>query len=234
MATTGDCCDTINGREASTSSLEGGMMSGKRALGAAPSARIQYLAKHKRDFSAREEHRRKEEEENIFRKTKYPSSKTFQYENIVRLSTPKTRTSCPQEAGPLHTPQCERDCPVWHMNPRVKTAAITPRLLQLSKAKSAHPDFQSNRESALSTVSSASRAARTPQRLVQLSLPRLKESNICCQLGRPEEPIWTVSGAAKKATASVRVEMLAAPKRLSEDYAPPREPEWSCKNARST
>ncbi|XP_061582471.1 sperm microtubule associated protein 2-like [Cololabis saira] len=88
--------------------------------------------------------------------------------------------------------------------------------------------------SASSSVSSASRAARVSQRLVRLSLPRLKESNICCQLGRPEEPVWTVSGTAKKATASVRVEMLAAPRRLSEDYVPPREAEWSRRDARST
>ncbi|XP_071313213.1 sperm microtubule associated protein 2-like isoform X2 [Trachinotus anak] len=204
------------------------------ALGASPSARIQYLAKHKRDFSAREDHRRKEEEASFFRKTQRPSSKTSQYENIVRLSTPKTRSHSSQEAGPPHTPQCENNCPIWHIDPRVRTAVITPRLLQLSQPKVNHLDLQSNRESAASIVSLASRRVRLSQRLVRLSLPRLKQSNICCELGRPEESIWTVSGAARRATASARVEMLATPKQLPEDYVPPREPDWIRRTAIST
>ncbi|XP_004571189.2 sperm microtubule associated protein 2 like isoform X1 [Maylandia zebra] len=205
------------------------------ALGAAPSARIQYLSRHKRDFSAREDHRRKEEEAtaSLFRKTQRPSSKTSQYENTLRLSTPRTRTRSSQDAGPPHTPQCEKNCPVWHTDPRVKSAVITPRLLQLSKPKLAHPDFQRSRESVASIVSLSSRKARISQRLVQLSLPRLKESNICCTLGRPEESIWTVSRAARRATASARIEMLAEPKQLSKDYIPPRDPEWSRKNVQS-
>ncbi|XP_044060804.1 testicular haploid expressed gene protein-like isoform X1 [Siniperca chuatsi] len=204
------------------------------ALGAVPSARIQYLARHKRDFSAREDHRRKEEEASFFRKTQHPSSRASQYEHIVRLSTPKTRSCSSQEAGPPHTPQCENTCPVWHVDPKVKTAVITLRLLQLSNPKLNHPDFQSNRESVASIVSFASKTARISQRLVQLSLPRLKESNICCELGRPEESIWTVSRAARRATVSARVEMLAKPKQLSKDYIPPREPVWSRKKVLPT
>ncbi|XP_076595717.1 sperm microtubule associated protein 2 like isoform X2 [Chaetodon auriga] len=203
------------------------------ALGAVPSARIQHLARHKRDFSAREDPRRKEEEEeaSFFRKTQRPS---FQYEHIVRLSTPKTRRRSSQEVGPPHTPQCDTNCPIWHVDAKAKAAAITLRLLQLSRPKREHPDFQSSRESVTSIVSSASKTARASQRLVQLSLPKLKESNICWQLGRPEEPIWTVSKAARGATASARVEMLATPKQLSKDYVPPREPEWSRRSLSST
>ncbi|XP_047442000.1 testicular haploid expressed gene protein-like [Mugil cephalus] len=204
------------------------------ALGAAPSARIQYLARHKRDFSAREDHRRKEEEASFFRKTQRPSSKASQYETIVRLSTPKTRKRSSQEDGRPHTSLCDNNCPVWHLDPRLKTVVITPRLLQLSNPKPTHPDFQGDRGSAASTVSSASRAARISQRLVQLSLPKLKESNICYELGRPEESIWTVSRAARRTSASLRVEMLAAPKQLSEDYVPPREPEWNRKTVERT
>lgn len=36
-----------------------------------------------------------------------------------------------------------------------------------------------------------------------------------------------VSGAARRATASPLVERLAAPKQLSKDYIPPRDPVWS-------
>ncbi|XP_028272541.1 testicular haploid expressed gene protein-like [Parambassis ranga] len=209
------------------------------ALGAAPSTRIQHLARHKRDFSAREDPRRKEEEEeeeevNFFRKTQRPSSKASQYDNSVRLSTPKTRGRGSQDAGPPHTTQCETSCPVWHLDPRLKTAVITPRLLQLCNPKLTHPDFHPDRQSVASIISLASRTARISQRLVQLSLPRLKESNICWKLGRPEESIWTVSRAARKATASRRIEFLAEPKQLSRDYIPPREPEWSRKDLQST
>ncbi|XP_027141366.1 testicular haploid expressed gene protein-like [Larimichthys crocea] len=208
------------------------------ALGAVPSPRIQYLSRHKRDFSAWEDHRRKEEEEeeeaSFFRKTQRPCSRTSQYEHIVRLSTPRTRSRGSQEVGPPHTPQCENNCPVWHVDPKMKTSVISLRLLQLSKPKLNHPDFQSNRQSVASVVSFASTTAQISQRLVQLSLPRLKQSNICCELGRPEESIWTVPRAARKATASTRVERLATPKQLSKDYIAPREPTWSRKNVLSS
>ncbi|CAK6965356.1 testicular haploid expressed gene protein-like isoform X2 [Scomber scombrus] len=204
------------------------------ALRAVPSARIQYLARHKRDFSAREDHRRKEQEEeeegSFFRKTQRPSSKASQYKHIVRLSTPKTSNHSSQEAGPPHMPQCENNCPIWHVDPRVKTAVITPRLLQLSNPKMNHPDFQSNRESAASIVHFATRTTQISQRLSQLSLPRLKESNVCSELGRPEESIWSVSRAARRTTASDRIEVLATPKQLPKDYIPPREPEWNRRN----
>ncbi|KAK2848791.1 hypothetical protein Q5P01_008625 [Channa striata] len=163
------------------------------ALGPVPSARIQYLAKHKRDFSAWEDGRR-----------------------------------------PPHTSQCDGNCPIWHVDPRVKTAVITPRLLQLSKPRLKHPDFQGDREIVASVISFASRGTPVSQRLVQLSLPRMKESNICCGFGRPEQSIWTVSRAARRATASARLDMLATPKQLSADYVPPREPEWTRTKTLST
>lgn len=46
-------------------------------------------------------------------------------------------------------------------------------------------------------------------------------------------PLNKVSRAARRATVSARVEMLATPKKLSEDYIPPREPAWSPKNVQS-
>ncbi|XP_015224621.1 PREDICTED: testicular haploid expressed gene protein-like isoform X3 [Cyprinodon variegatus] len=126
------------------------------ALRATPSSRIQYLAQHKRDFSAREDPRR-----------------------------------------PLHTPQCENNCPIWHVDPRMRNVVITARLLQLSQPKQTHKDYSSNRESAASVVSFASRAAQISQRVAQLSLPKLKQSNICYQLGHLEDTIWTVTSSKK-------------------------------------
>nr|XP_054595341.1 testicular haploid expressed gene protein-like [Nothobranchius furzeri] len=201
------------------------------ALRTTPSARIQYLSRHKRDISAREDHWRKGEEVSFFRKTLHPSSETSQYKNTLRLSTPKTRSRFLQEAGSLHTPHCDNNCPIWHIDPRVKSAVITPRLLQLSEPKQNHPDYQNNRECAASIISSASRTARISQRLVQLSLPKLRESNVCHQLGRLEEPIWTVSRAAKRAKGTARTEILAAPKQLHKDYIPPGKAEWSRKKS---
>ncbi|XP_037636842.1 uncharacterized protein LOC119494785 isoform X1 [Sebastes umbrosus] len=188
------------------------------ALGAVPSARIQYLAKHKRDFSAWEDHRRKEEEEAA--KTQRTSSMASQYKHIVRLSTPLPRRCGSREMRPPHTPQCEKNCPIWHVDLSMRTVVITPRLLQLSNPKQDHPDFQRDRESVESIISFASKTARISQRVVQLSRPRLKQGIICNELG-------TVSKAAREATASARVEMLATPKPLSKDYIPLRVPGWS-------
>lgn len=47
---------------------------------------------------------------------------------------------------PPHTPHCENNCPIWHVDPKAKAAAITLRLLRLSDPKLTHPDFQGNRE----------------------------------------------------------------------------------------
>ncbi|XP_071060814.1 sperm microtubule associated protein 2-like [Pseudochaenichthys georgianus] len=175
-----------------------------------------------------EEDEEEEEEASYSMKTSRPSSKPSQYEHIVRLSTPGSRRRSAQENRPPHTPHCERSCPIWHVDPRLKTSAvITPRLLQLSIPKLIRPDFHSNRESVASIVSFASKTAQISPRLIRLSLPRLKQSNICLQIGPPADSIWTVSKAARKATASDRVEMLATPKQLSKNYVPPRDPEWS-------
>ncbi|XP_047190353.1 uncharacterized protein LOC118319324 isoform X2 [Scophthalmus maximus] len=73
------------------------------ALGTFP--RIQYLSKHRRDFSAGDGPARKDGEVGcVFGKTPRPSSKTSQYECIVRLSTPRTRGGGSQDAGTLLAP----------------------------------------------------------------------------------------------------------------------------------
>ncbi|XP_024864733.2 testicular haploid expressed gene protein-like [Kryptolebias marmoratus] len=71
------------------------------ALRTRPSPRIQVLSRPKGHVSVGDAVRRKEEEEeeeaSFFRKTRLPSS--FRYENIQRLSTPRTRGRSLQEAG---------------------------------------------------------------------------------------------------------------------------------------
>ncbi|XP_053735195.1 uncharacterized protein LOC128767282 [Synchiropus splendidus] len=129
-----------------------------------------------------------------------------------------------------HSSSCEPNCPIWHVDPRTATAPVSPRVLQLSRPKRNHPDFVGNRQSSQSFVSAASKTATASQRVLCLALPRLKQSDICRNLGRPEEPVWRVSNSAKRATASPRLRVLAAPKPLSKDYLPPREPEWTRRN----
>ncbi|XP_028316072.1 testicular haploid expressed gene protein-like isoform X3 [Gouania willdenowi] len=187
------------------------------ALRAVPSARIQYLARPKRSFSAWDDQWRKEEALSFFKRKQCPSS---QYENTVRLSTPRTRTPGSQEA---------KNRPMWNVAITLRPVPMSALLQQLSRPKPTHPDHLSNRPSAASIVSSASKTTRTSSGTTRLSLPKLKENKICHDLGRPEESIWTISKAAKKASSSVRVEMLSEPKQLSKDYVPPREPEWSPK-----
>ncbi|XP_028316074.1 testicular haploid expressed gene protein-like isoform X4 [Gouania willdenowi] len=149
------------------------------ALRAVPSARIQYLARPKRSFSAWDDQ--------------------------------------------------WRNRPMWNVAITLRPVPMSALLQQLSRPKPTHPDHLSNRPSAASIVSSASKTTRTSSGTTRLSLPKLKENKICHDLGRPEESIWTISKAAKKASSSVRVEMLSEPKQLSKDYVPPREPEWSPK-----
>ncbi|KAF7660242.1 hypothetical protein LDENG_00285600 [Lucifuga dentata] len=127
-------------------------------------------------------------------------------------------------------PQCEPNCPIWHVDPKVKTVTLTPRLLQLSMPKLNHADHQRNRDSVTSIISCVYKTARVSPRLIQLSLPKLKESNVCYEFGCAEEPIRTVSRAARRATASARIKILAQPKQLTEGYIPPREPEWTRQN----
>lgn len=47
---------------------------------------------------------------------------------------------------PPHTPQCDTNCPIRHVAPRANAAVMSLRLLQLSRPKLTHPDFQGNRE----------------------------------------------------------------------------------------
>nr|XP_046181146.1 testicular haploid expressed gene protein [Oncorhynchus gorbuscha] len=193
------------------------------ALGAVPTERIQYLAKHKRDFSAWEDHLRKDEEVISSRKTLRSSSKTAQYELVVRLSTPKSRSRSSQEMGPPHTSCCEYSCPIWHIDPRVRTAETTPRLLQLANPKANHLNFKSNKEKVETYISYAAKTAQTTPRLDQLSLPKLRDSKMFFERGHPEDSIWPVSRRARQATATSRLQTLSAPKGLNKDYIPLRD-----------
>ncbi|XP_062332394.1 sperm microtubule associated protein 2-like isoform X1 [Osmerus eperlanus] len=196
------------------------------ALGAVPTDRIQYLSRHKRVFSACDDHLRKQEEESVSRKASRPSSKKLQAQHIVRLSTPKSRTRSSQEMRLPHTSECEYSCPIWHISPQGRPAETPPRLLQLASPKLNHPSFTPAREKVETYISYAAKTARTTPRLDMLSLPKMKHNQMFMERGRPEDPIWLVSKAAKKATASPRLTELSAAKQLSKDYIPLRDPVW--------
>ncbi|KAI4885317.1 hypothetical protein NFI96_030553, partial [Prochilodus magdalenae] len=197
------------------------------ALGAVPTPRIQALAQHKKDFSALyQEQLRKTEEERGSAKTTRPSSHKAQYEQAVRLATPRARSRSSQEVSPPHSPWCEHSCPMWHISPVVRNTVISPRVLQLARPKTTHPDFRSNRQMVETYIPYAAKTARMTPRLEQLCLPKLRDSSLFYQHGGPETPIWPVSTGAKKATASTRVRDLSTPKALSKDYIPPRDLRW--------
>lgn len=55
-------------------------------------------------------------------------------------------TLTPPPHRPPHTPQCDASHPIRHVPPRANSAVMSLRLLQLSRPKLTHPDFQGNRE----------------------------------------------------------------------------------------
>ncbi|XP_050983279.1 testicular haploid expressed gene protein-like isoform X2 [Labeo rohita] len=199
----------------------------RSALQAVPSPRIKALAQPKKDFSFQIQLRKEEEEEERRRmKIFHLSSHAVQYENIVRLATPKTRGRSTQEVNSPHSFFCEHDCPIWHLSPSVRNVVISPRVLQLANPKTNHPNFTSNRQNVQTFISYAAQTAKMTSRLEQLSLPKLRKNRHFYDPGRPESPIRTVSRGARNATASARLQALSTPKALSKDYIPPREPIW--------
>ncbi|KAG7461995.1 hypothetical protein MATL_G00197200 [Megalops atlanticus] len=196
------------------------------ALCAIPTERIQHLAKHKRDFSAWENESSRKVEEGRSSRSDRPASKTIQYEDLVRLSTPKYRSRSSQEIRLPHTAWCERSCPIWHVDGSGRPPALSPRLLQLAVPKRTHPEFKGNRELVETYISNSAKSAHTSPRVDQLSRPKTRESNMFFDLGYPEEPIRPVSKYARRATASPRIKSLAIPKGVVKDYVPLRDPIW--------
>ncbi|XP_026136072.1 testicular haploid expressed gene protein-like isoform X2 [Carassius auratus] len=197
----------------------------RSALQAIPSPRIKALAQPKKDFCLQIQ-LRKEEEEERWMKISRPSSHAVQYENLVRLSTPKTRGRSAQEVNSPHSLLCEHDCPIWHVSPSLRDTVVSPRILQMSIPKTHHPDFTSNRQNVQTFISYAAQTAKMTSRLEQLSLPKLRKNRHFYDPGQPESPIRTVSRGARIATASARIQALSTPKALSKDYIPPREATW--------
>ncbi|KAG1934566.1 testicular haploid expressed gene protein-like isoform X1 [Pimephales promelas] len=196
----------------------------RSALRAVPSPRITALAQHKRDFSLQTQLRKEEEERRM--KICHSSSHAVQYENAARLATPKARGRSALGHDSPHSLLCEHDCPIWHVSPSVRNVMVSPRILRLANPKPNHPNFTSDRQNVQTSISYAAQTAKMTSRLEQLSLPRLRENTHFYDPGRPESPIRPVSRRAGKARASARIRDLSAPKALSKDYVPPREPTW--------
>ncbi|XP_067239551.1 sperm microtubule associated protein 2-like isoform X3 [Chanodichthys erythropterus] len=145
---------------------------------------------------------------------------------IKALAQHKRDFSLQIQLSSPHSSLCEHDCPIWHVSPNVRNAMVSPRILHLANPKTNHPNFTSNRQNVQTFISYAAQTAKMSPRLEQLSLPRLREDRHFYDPRRPESPIRPVSRGARKATASSRIRDLSAPKALSKDYIPPREPTW--------
>ncbi|XP_049324219.1 testicular haploid expressed gene protein-like isoform X3 [Astyanax mexicanus] len=122
-----------------------------------------------------------------------------------------------------HSDWCEYSCPVWHISPGVQKTLVSPRIVQLARPKTTHPDFRVNRQAVETHITHAAKTARITSRLEQLCLPKLRESSLFYPPSRPESPIRPVSRGASRATASARVRQLSTPKSLCKDYIPPRD-----------
>ncbi|XP_049324218.1 testicular haploid expressed gene protein-like isoform X2 [Astyanax mexicanus] len=195
------------------------------ALGAVPSPRIQTLAQNKPDFSNLNQNLHlnlfREREEGAA-KTSRPSCRETQYEQAARMATPRARSRSSQVVSP-HSDWCEYSCPVWHISPGVQKTLVSPRIVQLARPKTTHPDFRVNRQAVETHITHAAKTARITSRLEQLCLPKLRESSLFYPPSRPESPIRPVSRGASRATASARVRQLSTPKSLCKDYIPPRD-----------
>ncbi|XP_039510927.1 testicular haploid expressed gene protein-like isoform X2 [Pimephales promelas] len=145
---------------------------------------------------------------------------------ITALAQHKRDFSLQTQLSSPHSLLCEHDCPIWHVSPSVRNVMVSPRILRLANPKPNHPNFTSDRQNVQTSISYAAQTAKMTSRLEQLSLPRLRENTHFYDPGRPESPIRPVSRRAGKARASARIRDLSAPKALSKDYVPPREPTW--------
>ncbi|KAJ8377866.1 hypothetical protein AAFF_G00250980 [Aldrovandia affinis] len=172
------------------------------ALCAIPTERTLRLAKHKRLFSVWDEQpSRKAEEGSCSGQSVRPASWTVPYEDLVRLSTPKHGYGSSREVRPPHTAWCDHSCPIWHFDTKAPATTLSPRLVQLAGPKGTHPNFRSNRESVQTRVSDAAKSARSTPRLDLLSLPKMRESSVCVQLGSPEEPSFPMCQTGQRVSS---------------------------------
>lgn len=100
----------------------------------------------------------------------------------------------------------------WDKNDKATKFALSERLEQLVLPKPVHKEWQGDRPSPIWLVNKSALKAQPSERLISLSSAKQHHREF-----QDVKPVYTVvSEAAKNATASQRVEMLAHPKQYTE------------------
>ncbi|XP_048220074.1 testicular haploid expressed gene protein-like [Perognathus longimembris pacificus] len=106
----------------------------------------------------------------------------------------------------------------------------SPRILRLSIAKAADPNYIPPKGTENRVSASALSAIATP-RIIDLAHPRIKLEGLCYERERSEKPIRPITSAAMLAVPSPRTIHLAKSKPLHPDYLPARNAKWPVSHA---
>ncbi|KAM4854425.1 sperm microtubule associated protein 2-like isoform 4-T4 [Thomomys bottae] len=130
----------------------------------------------------------------------------------------------------------KRQCPIYRPYndyfPREypRFSDPSPRILRLSIAKAADPNFIPPNITENRVSASALNAIATP-RIIDLAHPRIKLEGLCYEREKSEKPIRPITSAAMLAVPSRRTRDLAKSKPLHPDYLPARDARWPVSHA---
>uniref|UniRef100_A0A7N4NVA5 Theg spermatid protein like n=1 Tax=Sarcophilus harrisii TaxID=9305 RepID=A0A7N4NVA5_SARHA len=111
--------------------------------------------------------------------------------------------------------------PEWHVKDPSLIPEASVRVVQLSVAKSTHPDFVAPKQ-VETKITPAALHAFPSSRVISLSEPKVKTDTLYFERGRNNSPIRPVSTAAMVAHPSPRTMILAKAKTVHDDYLPMR------------
>ncbi|XP_009873044.1 PREDICTED: testicular haploid expressed gene protein-like, partial [Apaloderma vittatum] len=136
-------------------------------------------------------------------------------DRLLKLSEPKKCHAAYLQERP-------RDSPQWPVSAAAQSYKASLRILELSRPKVLHSEFQPLRE----VPTQVTNVTRASSRLQRLAEPRVRSVTCCSELGPLESAIRPVSEGAQRAIASPRILELAKAKKLHPDYLPLRDVEW--------
>ncbi|XP_020831015.1 sperm microtubule associated protein 2-like isoform X1 [Phascolarctos cinereus] len=145
-----------------------------------------------------------------------PTKSFFSYPSprIESLAEPKQLQEEYLQKRPYSSPE-------WHVKDPSVTPEASVRIVQLSVAKSTHPDFVAPKQ-VETQITPAALHAHPSLRVISLSEPKVKTETLYFERGRNDLPIRPVSTAAMTAQPSPRTLFLAKAKSVHSDYLPVR------------
>ncbi|XP_072476940.1 sperm microtubule associated protein 2-like isoform X1 [Notamacropus eugenii] len=151
---------------------------------------------------------------------KLPPKSFFSYPSprIENLAEPKRLQEEYVRKRPYSSPE-------WHVKDPSLIPEASVRIVQLSVAKSAHPDFVAPKQ-VETQITPAALHANPSLRVISLSEPKVKKETLYFERGRNDLPIRPVSSAAMAAQPSSRTQFLAKAKAVHGDYLPVRPVQW--------